>query len=93
MKDPEKEGNETKASLMKKYQTIFIDKLSRADLEDLQYYLRRQFDQNRIIIPAYKNQFEMKLRKYFHEEIMRREIASIETLIEQLRPEDLEQNR
>jgi hypothetical protein len=89
--DPGNGGNEIKSSLMKKYRKIFIDKLSPADLEELQYCLKKQFDRNRVINPTYRSQFEMKLKKYFHEEIITREIASIEALIELLKPEDLEQ--
>jgi hypothetical protein len=89
LQDTRKTSTETKSALVKKYRKIFIEKLSRADLEELQRLLKKQFSQNRVIIPANKLEFELKLRKYFHEEIMRREIASIETLIEQLKTEDL----
>jgi hypothetical protein len=33
--------------------------------------------------------FESRLRQYFHEEVMRREIVSIETLLSLLKPEDV----
>jgi hypothetical protein len=33
--------------------------------------------------------FEVKLRQYFHEEVLRREIVSIETLLSLMQPQDL----
>jgi hypothetical protein len=62
------------------------------DLEELQYYLKNKFNRDRIINATVKLQLEMKLKKYFHEETIRREIVSIEMLIEQLKPEDLQHN-
>jgi hypothetical protein len=79
-----------KKTLMNKYRAIFVDKLTKQDLSDLQFYLRNQFDEKRHINAEYKLKFESRLRQYFHEEILRREIVSIETLLSLLEPEDLE---
>ena len=81
-----------KKILMNKYRDMFVDKLTQQDLRQLQFYLRNQFDEKRRINVENKLKFESLLRRYFHEEIMRREIVSIETLLGLLKPEDL-QNR
>ena len=78
-----------KTSLMNKYREMFIDKLTPQDLEELQFYLRQQYDEKRGWNSEYKLKFEFKLRQYFHEEILRREIASIETLLGLMQPQDL----
>jgi len=75
---------------MNKYKEMFIDKLTKQDLRELQFYLKNQFDENRKINPGYKLKFESRLRQYFHEEVMRREIVSIETLLGLLEPGDVE---
>jgi hypothetical protein len=86
----EKTGDiEIKASLMDKYRDTFIDKLTPADLEELQLYRMKQYDKERGWNNEYRQKFEVKLRHYFHEEVLRREIASIETLLMLLQPEDL----
>ena len=68
---------------------MFVDKLTQQDLRELQFYLKNQFDEKRRINAEYKLKFESKLRQYFHEEVLRREIVSIETLVSLLRPEDV----
>jgi hypothetical protein len=84
--------DDIKKTLMKKYRAMFIDKLTEQDLQELQFYLRKQFDENRQLNAAYKLKFESRLRQYFHEEILRREIVSIETLLGLLNPEDLKKS-
>jgi hypothetical protein len=81
--------DEVKTSLMTKYREMFIDKLSPQDLEELQFYLRQQYDNEHGWNNEYRLKFEFKLRQYFHEEILTREIASIETLLGLLQPQDL----
>jgi hypothetical protein len=78
-----------KSALIAKYRTSFVGKLSRKDLEELQFLLRNKFGEERTINPEYLTKFMFRLRKYFHEETLTREMASIEALVENLRPEDL----
>jgi hypothetical protein len=78
-----------KTTLMNKYMAMFVDKLTQQDLRELQFYLKNQFDEKRQINAEYKLKFESKLRQYFHEEVLRREIVSIETLLGLLKPEDV----
>jgi hypothetical protein len=85
----ENETNDVKSSLISKYRDIFIAKLSPEDLRELQFYLKNRFRENRTLDADYTVKFEEKLRQYFHEEILKREIVSIETLLTLLRPEDL----
>ena len=85
----ENSPDEIKKMLMTKYRDMFVDKLTQQDLRDLQLYLRIQFDEKRRINAENKLKFESLLRRYFHEEIMRREIVSIETLLSLLKPEDI----
>lgn len=90
----ENSPDEIKKMLMNKYREMFVDKLTQQDLRELQFYLKNQFDEKRRILPENKLKFESLLRRYFHEEIMRREIVSIETLLSLLKPEDVKiQNR
>jgi hypothetical protein len=81
--------DDVKAALMNKYREVFVDRLTVRDLQELQFYARKQFDENRRIDPGYRLKFEFKLRQYFPEEVLRREIASIEVLLKQLNPADL----
>jgi len=74
---------------MNKYKEIIVDKLTQQDLRELQFYLTNQFDEKRQINAEYKLKFESKLRQYFHEEVLWREIVSIETLLGLLKPEDV----
>jgi hypothetical protein len=78
-----------KSSLMAKYRTSLVEKLSPRDLEELQFFLKNKFDADRTINPDYLIRFMFKLREYFHEETLTREMASIEALVERLQPEDL----
>ena len=39
--------DEVKTSLMDKYREMFVDKLTPEDLEELQFYLRQQYDKER----------------------------------------------
>jgi hypothetical protein len=77
------------SSLVAKYRTIFVDKLSPRDLEELQILLKNKFAADRTINQDYLRKFELRLRDFFHEEILTREMASIELLVERLRPGDL----
>jgi hypothetical protein len=87
---PEKTGkDDIKTSLMNKYGEMFIDKLTTKDLDEFQFFLRKQYDKESGWNNEYKLKFESKLRQYFHEEVMRREIASIETLLGLLDRRDL----
>ena len=81
--------SEIKKTLMHKYAEMFIDKLTPHDLEELQLYLAKQYDKERGWNNEYKVKFEAKLRQYFHEEVLRREIASIETLLGLMGQQDL----
>ena len=74
---------------MNKYREMFIDKLTLQDFEELQLSLKKQYDKEHGWNSEYKLKFEFKLRQYFHEEILKREIASIETLLGLLQPQDL----
>jgi hypothetical protein len=80
---------EVKTSLMNKYRETFIDRLTPQDLEELRFYLRQQYDKEHGWNNEYRLKFEFKLKQYFHEEILTREIASIETLLGLLQPQDL----
>jgi len=75
---------------MNKYKEIFVDKLTRQDLRELQFLLKNQFDENRQLNAEYKLKFEARLRPYFHEEVLKREIVSIETLLGLLQEEDIQ---
>jgi hypothetical protein len=83
-KSPGAEG-----SLVERYRTILVDRLTAEDLKELQFYLRNQFDENRNLNRDYKEKFEGKLRQFLHEEVLTREIIGIEALIRDLRPSDL----
>jgi hypothetical protein len=80
---------EIKTSLMNRYRESFIAKLTPQDLDELQNYLRKQYDKDSGWNSEYKLKFEAKLRQYFHEEFIRREIASIETLLGLIDHKDL----
>jgi hypothetical protein len=85
----ESHSDDIKTTLMNKYKEIIVDKLTQQDLRELQFYLTNQFDEKRQINAEYKLKFESKLRQYFHEEVLWREIVSIETLLGLLKPEDV----
>lgn len=82
-------SDDLKTTLMNKYKDMFVDKLTQQDLRELQFYLKNQFDEKRQLNAEYKLKFESRLRPYFHEEVMRREIISIETLLGLLTPGDV----
>jgi len=82
-------SDDIKTTLINKYKEMFVDKLTQKDLRELQFYLKNQFDENRQLNTEYKLKFESRLQQYFHEEVLRREIISIETLVDLLRPEDV----
>ena len=85
----ENSPDDIKNILMNKYRAMFVDRLTRQDLQDLQYLSKSQFDEKRRLNTENKLKFESRLRQYFHEEVMRREIVSIETLLSLLKPEDV----
>jgi hypothetical protein len=78
--------------LVNKYRPLLVDKLTREDLDELQYYHRRQYDTKRGWDHAYQRKFVLKLQEYMHDEILKSEIAGIETLVRLMKPEDLENN-
>ena len=81
-----------KEALLNRYWTQFVSKLTPQDLEDLQFYLQHEIDENRQIHEEYRQKFREKLREYFHDQVLDREIVSIETLVKDLTPEDLEKS-
>jgi hypothetical protein len=82
-------GSGVEGSLVERYRTILVDRLTAEDLKELQFYLENQFDENRNLNREYKEKFEGKLRQFLHEEVLTREIIGIEALIRDLRPSDL----
>lgn len=76
-------------SLVEKYRTVLVDRLTTEDLKELQFLLRNQFDENGNLNREFKEKFEWKLRQYLHEEVLTREIVGIEALIRNLLPSDL----
>ncbi|MDD1701283.1 MAG: hypothetical protein LUQ04_10910 [Methanoregula sp.] len=87
--DKNSSPDDMKTSLMNKYREMFIDKLTPQDLEELQIYLGKQYDKELGWNSEYRQKFESKLKQYFHEEVLRREIASIETLLGLIQRQDL----
>ena len=82
-------GSAVRRTLLDRYRTILVDKLTVADLRELQSYLGREVDETGNLDPVYRGKFEYKLRQILHEEILTREIPGIEALIRELRPGDL----
>jgi len=78
--------------LMNKYRTFFVDRLTREDLEELHVYQRRKSDTRHGRDDEYMRKFVLKLLGYMPEEILKREIAGIETLVTLMKPEDLQNN-
>ena len=76
-------------TLKERYRTTLIDRLTRADLEELQSYLGKMFDEAGNLDREYREKFEWKLRQYFTEEVLTRETPGIEALIRSLGPGDL----
>ena len=83
------DSREIKKSLMNKYREMLIDKLTPEDLDELQLYMKKQYDEKGGWNQKYRLKFEEKLRQYIHEEILKREIASIETLLGLINHQDL----
>ena len=83
--EPDDAADELKSSLVSRYRKMFVDKLTPEDLEELKLLLRNKFDADRAINQDYLLKFEVRLRDFFHEEFLAREMASIETLIEKLK--------
>jgi len=79
--------------LMNKYRALFTDKLTRDDLEELQYCLRHLNDAKHGWDRDYLQRFVLKLREYIQEEILKREITGIESLLTLMKPEDLKKER
>jgi len=82
-------GPGAEGSLVERYRTILVERLTAEDLKELQLYLGNQFDENGNLNREYKEKFEGKLRQFLHEEVLTREIIGIEALIRDLRPSDL----
>jgi len=78
-----------KAELLAKYRTVLVDRLTRRDLEELKSLLRNKFDPDRKMNKGYLERFAFKFREYLHEEIITREMATLEALVEMLQPGDL----
>jgi hypothetical protein len=75
--------------LMNKYYALFVDKLTREDLEELRYCLRHQYDPKRGWDRDHLRRFVLKMKEYMEEEILKREIAGIVSLLTLMNPEDL----
>jgi len=78
-----------KTFLMNKYRDLLLDKMTEEDLDELRYYLTRQYDKEHGWNDEFRKRFEQKLQMFMHEEIMRREIAGIESLLPMLTYEDI----
>ena len=78
--------------LLNKYRVLFTDKITRNDLEELQYCLRRQYDPERGWNREYTKRFVLKMGEYLQEEILKSEIAGIESLLTLMKPEDLRES-
>ena len=84
-----KKLKELKDFLLTKYRDLLVDKLDREDLKELQEYLFRQHDDESGWNDEYRRKFELKLQGYMNEEVLRREIAGIETLLPLMTAKDL----
>jgi hypothetical protein len=89
------EGDQSslKTVLMNKYRDLLLDRITKEDLEELRYYLSRQYDEKHGWNDECRRRFEQKLQMFMHEEIMRREIAGIETLLPLLTHEDVRKKK
>ncbi|HTY52239.1 MAG TPA: hypothetical protein VMB35_03485 [Methanomicrobiales archaeon] len=76
-------------TLKDRYRTTLVDRLTRADLGELQSYLGKMFDGAGNLDREYREKFEWKLRQYLPEEVLTRETPGIEALVRSLRPGDL----
>jgi hypothetical protein len=75
--------------LVNKYRALFINKLTREDLEELWYCLKHQYDPQHGWDRVYLRRFILKMNGYMEEEILKREIAGIVSLLTLMKPEDL----
>jgi hypothetical protein len=75
--------------LLNKYRVLFTNKITRDDLDELQYCLRRQYDPKSGWNREYNKRFVLKMGEYMQEEILKSEIAGIESLLTLMKPEDL----
>ena len=80
---------EMKRSLIDRYRETLIGRLTPRDLAELQSDIRNQDDPVKGGDAGHRVKREEKLRHYLHEEIIRREISSIEAVVQWLTPEDL----
>jgi hypothetical protein len=55
-------------------------------------FVKNKFNPDKTVNQVFLLKFEFKLRDFFHEEILTREMASIETLVENLKHEDLKKS-
>ena len=86
------DGDDLKSSLLEKYRKIFVEKLTPEQLEELQVLLKNKFNPDRTMNREFVLKFEFRLRDFFHEDFLMREMANIEALVENLKPEDLKKN-
>jgi|WetSurMetagenome_2_1015567.scaffolds.fasta_scaffold00010_27 hypothetical protein len=93
METEKAERNELKTILMNKYRELILDKMTNEDLEELKNYLTQEYDSKYGWHKESRKRFEQKLLMFMHEEIMRREIAGIETLLPLLTQKDLKQEK
>lgn len=75
--------------LMNKYRVLFTEKITPGDLEELQYYLGRQYGPKHGWNREDDKRFVLKMKGYMEEEILKREIAGIVSLLTLMNPEDL----
>ncbi|OPX61768.1 MULTISPECIES: hypothetical protein [unclassified Methanoregula] len=75
--------------LIHKYRTILIDRLTAEDLGELRVCLKRWSGTKNGQDSEFPHRFVMKLREYLPEEILRYEIAGIESLFMLMRAQDL----
>ncbi len=83
-------SRELKQTLIEKYRVPLLENLTKEDLRELQGYLVRMVGEDRTQVPEYRGTFEFKLREYLHEGVLRKEFTTIETLLWNLTPEDLD---
>jgi hypothetical protein len=75
--------------LLNKYRALFIDKITGSDLEELQYCLKMQHEAEPARQREYRKRFVLKMRGYMPEEVLKNEVAGLESLLTLMRPEDL----
>ena len=82
-----------KAALIGKYRYVVLSRLTARDLRELQALVREETGADRAIDPEVRLRLMFRLRQYFPEDVLRREIAGIEALLLQLGPEDLRRDK